>query len=261
MRSVAWQIVNVTTFAVVLLFNGLAGSGALSGDSIGAIANRYPSHFLPASWVFGIWSLIYLWLLAFVVYQALPARRRDGFLERVGPWWLVNGLLNVGWIVAFSFSAFGTAMVLMVALLLCLVVMGERLGVHRPDVPRGERIFGAHPFGLYLAWISVAVIANTFQFMTYVAWDGWGIPGRVWSALMMGVATALGLFMVVHRGVWLFPLVVAWALAGIADRFADDPLITATAWSMTAVGLVGLGAGMAWRRRAGRRMAGEHLPP
>ncbi|HSW30324.1 MAG TPA: TspO/MBR family protein [Longimicrobiales bacterium] len=246
-----WQIVNAVTLLVVLAANGMAGSGALSGESIGVVANRYPSYFLPAGWVFGIWSLIYLWLLAFTVYQALPAQRRSGFVERVGPWWLVNGALNVGWVVAFSFSLFGPAMALIVALLVCLIVMGERLGAHRPGVSLADRAFGAWPFGLYLAWVSVAVIANAAQYLTYLGWGGWGVPDRIWSVVMMAAATALGLGMVIRRGVWLYPIVVGWALVGIADQYAGDALIVRTAWAMTALGLLGLALVTGVRRRGG----------
>lgn len=247
------QAANAAAFVVVLVVNGLAGSGALSGESIGVIANRYPSAFLPAGWVFGIWSLIYLWLAAFVAYQALPAQRASGFVERVGPWWLLNALLNVGWIWAFSFSRFGAAMLLMLALLVVLVVQGERLGAHRPGISAGDRILGAWPFGLYLAWVSVAVIANTFQYVTYLGCGGWGVPGRVWSVVMMAAATALALFMVVHRRVWLFPLVTAWAFIGIADRWAADPLLVRAAWGLSVLGLLGLALVTAVRTRAALR--------
>lgn len=251
MSTARWQFVNVAALVAVLVMNGLAGSGALSGESIGVIANRYPSYFLPAGWTFGIWTLIYLWTAAFAFYQAFPDQRRSGFVDRIGPWWAVSCALNVAWIVAFSFSYFAPAMVAMVALLVTLVVLGERLGVHRGRLWAGDRLFGAYPMGLYLAWISVALIANTFQYAEFAGWSGGGIPGRSWAVAMMGVATALGIFMVVHRGVWLFPLVVAWALAGIADRWAEDGLITGTVRVCTVLGVVGLGAGMAWRRAKG----------
>lgn len=251
MNTVRWQVANAATFVVVLAANALAGSGALSGESIGVVANRYPSYFLPAGWTFGIWTLIYLWLAAFTFYQAFPDQRRSGFVARVGPWWVVNGALNVAWVVAFSFSRFTLAMAAMVALLANLVVLGERLGAHRERRWVGDRLFGAYPFQVYLAWISVAVIANTFQYAEFAGWGGLGIPGRTWSVVMMGVATLLGTFMVVHRGVWLFPLVVAWALAGIGDRWADDALIRGAVTAWTVVGVVGLGAGMAWRKAKG----------
>ncbi|HSG48287.1 MAG TPA: TspO/MBR family protein [Longimicrobiales bacterium] len=245
------QLVNVAVLAAVLWANALAGSGALSGESIGLIANRYPSTFLPANWVFGIWSLIYLWLVLFTAYQALPSQRQNQALARVGWGWAVNGALNIAWVALFSFSLFGPALGVMAMLLVNLVWLVERTGW--PDGRLGwmDRIFVAWPFGLYLAWISVALIANTFQYLTYLRWSGLGISAEAWSALMMVVATGLSAFMVLARGNWLFPVVFAWAFLGIADRFADVPLISNTAYAMTGVGLGVLPLGLLRRRRRG----------
>jgi benzodiazapine receptor len=243
-----FQIANLAVLGLVLWLNALAGSGGLSGESIGLIANRYTSWFLPANYVFGIWSLIYLWLIAFGVYQVLPGQRTSSALGRLHIGWVTNGALNIAWIVAFSFSRFGSALVMMIALLVNLVWIGERIGWHRGDLSRGDRVFVAYPFALYLAWISVALISNTFQYLTVLEWGGWGIGGQGWAAIMMLVATGLGLFMVVHRGNWFFPIVFAWAFVGIADRHMDAPLVANTAWAATSLGLVGLVVGMLWRR-------------
>ena len=69
--------------------------------------------------------------------------------------------------------------------------------------------------------------------MTFQEWAGWGVPGEVWSAGMMVAATALGGYMAVARGAWVFPLIVAWAVSGIAVRFQE---VSAIAW--TGFGLV-----------------------
>ena len=66
------RFLNLVVFILVLAGNGLAASGKMSGDSIGTIANRYQSLFLPANYVFGIWSLIYVGLMVVTVFQALP---------------------------------------------------------------------------------------------------------------------------------------------------------------------------------------------
>lgn len=243
------QALNVAVLVAVLWANGMAGSGALSGESIGVIANRYPSHFLPASYVFGIWSLIYLWLAAFVVFQALPGQRRCAPLGRLGYGWLANGVLNIAWVVTFSFSLFPAAWAIMVALLVNLVQIHERAGFGaRPD-GWGPRLFVAYPFGLYLAWISVALISNTFQLVTYLGWGGLGLGGPGWSAVMMAVGAGLCAFMVVRRGNWLFPIVFVWAFVGLADRYAELPLVANTAYLTSALALVFLVAGLAWRRR------------
>jgi translocator protein len=246
------QVLNVVVLGAVLAANALAGSGALSGESIGVLANRYPSFFLPAGWVFSIWSLIYVWLAAFMIHQALPSQRHNPVLRRVGWGWVVNGVLNVAWVVTFSFGLFGPALAVMVGLLVNLVWILERTRFGQTEMAVRDRLFVAWPFALYLAWISVALIANTFQYVNYLGWTGFGVPGFLWSAAMMVVATGLAAFMVVHRGNWFFPLVFAWAFVGIADRHRDTATVAGTAYAMTAVALVVLVAGIRYRHRGGR---------
>ena len=249
------QLVNAAVFAVVFAVNGLAGSGAMSGASIGEIANRYASSFLPAGYVFSIWSLIYLWLAAFVVYQLLPGQRGSAALGRLGLAWAVNGALNVLWIVTFSFALFWPAWLTMIGLLVSLVWIHERVGFGRASLSRGERFLVAYPFGLYLAWISVALISNTFQLANYVEWTGFGIDGPVWSVVMMIVGAGLATFMVVHRGNWLFPPVFAWAYIGLAVRYPDASLIADSAYVLACATLLAMIGGLAWRRRRGQGTA------
>ncbi|MEJ2541276.1 MAG: hypothetical protein P8188_15125, partial [Gemmatimonadota bacterium] len=234
----------------VLVLNGMAGAGSLSGESIGLLANRYASYFLPAGYVFAIWSLIYLWLLAFAVDQLLPGRRDAPVMNRLGWWWVGNGLLTMAWVVLFSFGLFGPALVVMVALLGNLIGIHVRIADASEPLDWRDRLLVAAPFDLYLAWISVALIANTSQYLTYLEWGGWGIPGETWSVVLMGVATALGGFMALGRGVWIFPLVVAWAVWGIAVRFPDVALLRSAAMATVAACALLAAGGLARRRRA-----------
>ncbi|MDA0330241.1 MAG: carboxypeptidase regulatory-like domain-containing protein [Gemmatimonadetes bacterium] len=233
------QAASVATFGFVLWLNGLAGAGTLSGDSIGVIANRYVSAFLPADYVFGIWGVIYLALFGFTLYQALPGQGANPLLRRLGWWWPVNGVLNVAWIVTFSFSRFGAAMIIMLLLLASLLAIHVEIGIE-DERSLGDRLFVALPFNTYLSWIFVAVVANTFQYVSSLGWDGLDTVALVASALMMIVTTGLGAFMAWRRRAWVTPLVVAWALAGIAARYSETPLLALTGWSMVGVGIVSL---------------------
>ncbi|MBK7908283.1 MAG: hypothetical protein IPJ78_17220 [Gemmatimonadetes bacterium] len=243
------KLVNLATLLAVLALNGLAATGAMSGDSIGVLANRYESLFLPANYVFGIWSLIYLGLTASVAYQLLPTAAAARAVERIGPWWVVASVLNVAWISLFSFSRFGAALLVMVAFLVALVLTGARLRAplagDAPGLPGApgapgarpvrdgwaERVLVRWPFDLYLAWISVALISNTFQFAHAIGWGGFGIAESTWAVAMMIVATVLGVVMAWGQRAWVFPLVVAWALRGIGVRHAGLPVIaTAVGW-------------------------------
>ena len=247
---------NVLALVVVIALNGLAASGVMSGDSIGVIANRYRSLFLPADYVFGIWSLIYLGLIASAIYQALPTPGAERAVQRLGIWWAVTGALNVAWISLFSFGQFALALLVMVIFLVTLVVIGERVRGHvggrgRPDdrAALAEQAFLIWPQDIYLAWISVALIANSFQFAHAVQWTGFGIAESTWAVAMMLVATLLGALMAWGRGNWLFPLVVAWALRGIGARYADIAAIAdTTRWLVPAGVAVGAVAWFAGRR-------------
>ena len=59
-----------------------------------------------------------------------------------------------------------------------------------------------------------------------------------WALTMMGVATALGWILALMRGMWVFPLVVAWALRGIGARYADVAPIAAAAGALVPAGIV-----------------------
>ncbi|WP_411281498.1 tryptophan-rich sensory protein [Gemmatimonas sp.] len=234
---------NVLTLVVVIALNGLAATGVMSGASIGDIANRYRSLVLPADYVFGIWSLIYLGLIASAIYQALPTVGAERAVQRLGIWWSVTGALNVAWISLFSFGQFALALLVMVTFLVSLVAIGERVRVPGGNSQGGritlaEQAFLIWPQDLYLAWISVALIVNSFQFAHAVAWRGFGIAESTWAVAMMIVATMLGVIMAWHRGNWLFPLVVAWALRGIGARYADIGAIAGPTRWLVPVGIV-----------------------
>lgn len=242
---------NVLALVVVIVLNGLAATGAMSGDSIGVIANRYRSLFLPADYVFGIWSVIYLGLIASAVYQALPTAGADRAVQRLGIWWAVTGALNVAWISLFSFGQFALALLVMAIFLVTLVVIGER--VRAGTAPsRTDQAFLIWPQDIYLAWISVALIANSFQFAQAVQWSGFGIAESTWAVAMMLVATLLGAIMAWGRGNWLFPLVVAWALRGIGARYPEVAAIADTTRWLVPAGIVIGGLAWAMGRRTRR---------
>jgi hypothetical protein len=248
------QFLNVGVFVALIAANGLAASGAMSGQSIGVIANAIPSRFLPANWVFGIWSLIYLGLATCMLYQLRTTAPAVRATERLGWWWLASCVLNVAWISLFSFAQFAAALLIMIALLMVLVVLAHRL---RSDVASAKPTVATllcvqWPFDLYLAWISVALISNTFQFANVVGFQGFEIPESVWSVVMMAIASLLGVWMAWGKGMWLFPLVVAWAVLGIGVRYAQDPLIGSAALPIAATAIL-TGLGGWWLGRRGRR--------
>ncbi|MFO7533615.1 MAG: hypothetical protein R6W93_14240, partial [Candidatus Limnocylindrales bacterium] len=78
------QAVNVVSYVLTVIVNGLAVALPLNGLETGEISDRFPVLVTPAGYVFSIWSLIYLLLAAFTLYQALPSKRQQPELRAIG---------------------------------------------------------------------------------------------------------------------------------------------------------------------------------
>src|SRR5512139_1923756 len=92
------QYVNLLSVLLALIVNILASALPLNGQNTGAISDRFQVLFVPAGYVFAIWGLIYIGLIAFGVYQALPSQRENPRLRRVGYLFALSCLANIAWL-------------------------------------------------------------------------------------------------------------------------------------------------------------------
>src|SRR5829696_4204210 len=79
----------------VIVFNWLAATGRLGSDTA-AISAKYPTLVTPAGYAFSIWGLIYVGLLAFSVYQLLPANLAR--FRGVRSFYIFSCALNCAWL-------------------------------------------------------------------------------------------------------------------------------------------------------------------
>jgi benzodiazapine receptor len=241
---------------MTIAINGLANALPLNGQNTGEISDRFQVYFVPAGYVFSIWGLIYLGLVAFAVYQALPGQRSNPRIRRIGYLFALSCVANIAWLFFWHYELFPLTLVAMLALLLLLVAIYLRLDIGRAQVPLTERWLVSLPFSIYLGWITVATISNVTVLLDYVNWNGWGISPEVWTAIVLitgaGIASAVSL----TRGDIAYMLVIVWAFVGIAVKHAGTPVVATVAWVMTALVAVVLVVG-ALSRRAGRRSGWE----
>ncbi|MCJ7660175.1 MAG: hypothetical protein MUO67_13605, partial [Anaerolineales bacterium] len=202
------------------------------------ISDRFAVYFVPAGYVFSIWGLIYLGLIAFAIFQALPSQRDNPLLKRISPaFWLAN-LANSAWIFLWHYEFFPFTLIAMVALLASLLYIYRQISLARSGFERIQKWSLQLPFSIYLGWISVATIANITQVLFYLDWSAWGIDPVVWTIIMIATATTLGLAMLWREHDRAYGLVLIWAFIGIAIKQSYAPLITGTSW--VAVGLLSL---------------------
>jgi translocator protein len=169
------QVLNVLAFILVVAVNGLANSLPINNQTTGAVSDKYPVLFTPAGYVFSIWGLIYLGLLAFVIYQALPGQRNNPRLERVGYWFFWSCIFNSIWIFLWHYELMLWSVLVMGGLLVSLIMVYLRLETGRSRVAAVEMFLARLPFSIYLGWISVATIANVSVLLFTLGWDGIGL--------------------------------------------------------------------------------------
>ena len=212
------QVLNVVALLITLLINGLANGLPFNGQTTGEVSAKVPVLFTPASYVFGIWGVIYLLLLVFVIYQALPAQHNALFLERIGFWFLVSCLLNCTWLFFWHYEYFTLTVFVMFGLLASLIIIYQRLDIGRRRVSRKEYFFVNLPLGVYLGWISVATLANVAIVLRTLHIDNLGFPPVLFTLLLLLLAAGLGIGMILRRNEIAYPVVISWALTGIAVR-------------------------------------------
>lgn len=211
------QILNFVSVLVTLTINGMANALPLNGQNTGEISNRFPVLFTPAGYVFSIWGVIYLGLLAFGIYQLLPSQKNNSRLEKLGYWFFMSNVFNSAWIFAWHYNQFPLSLVIMLGLLVSLLVIYLRLQVGIRPVSTHEKWLVNIPFSIYLGWISVAIIANFSVVLYNAGWDGFGFPAA-WTILVLAVGVALGTAMVFLRKEVAYPAVLVWAFAGIWQK-------------------------------------------
>jgi len=220
---------------VILAYNGMVAMNAaavllpLNGIATDEVSAMYPSAFTPAGYVFSIWSVIYLGLLVYAISQATPRLRSRPAVARIAWPFVLSSALNAVWLYTWHWLMIELSVLVMALLLLSLIVIYVRLRPRGVDPTPAERWAVRLPFSIYLGWISVATIANASGALKATGWDGLGLADPTWAAIMIGVATLLGIVMLArHRDVG-FTMVLAWAFVGIAVAQRPEPLLPAVA--------------------------------
>lgn len=222
----------VVVGSLVAVAGAAIGSGAFGGqqveDAAGGALSADATPLAPASPAFRIWSVIYLGLVAYAVYQALPRNGSVPRLRQTGWWVLVSMLLNAVWIGVVQQGWIVASVVVIAALLTVLAVLLVRL-VRTPPDSAGQAVVTDGTVGLYLGWVSVATLANIAATLVAADVGGLGLGATAWSVVVLALAAALSVVYAVfarHRAVLAVAigLALSWGLAWIAvGRSTGEP--------------------------------------
>lgn len=255
-RDVLRQIVVISTavFAVIASF---VGSGAAGGtpiqDAAGGALAADATLIAPATPAFSVWSVIYLGLLAYAVWQALPRQTSAERHRRLGYWVAASLVLNGLWILSIQYDLLGLSVPIIVVLL-AVLIQTFRQAVQYPPAGALDAALTDVPIGLYLGWVCVATAANITAWLVAIGFTGFGLPPEVWSVTVIVVAVAAGVLLaLVSRGRFSQSLTLAWGLSWLAvGRLAGEPASVVTGVAAIVGVVVVLTVTAALRVRASR---------
>ena len=236
-RDILRQVINLIAILAAFGTNVAANINPLNGLNIGEISNTLFKDVLitPANYAFAIWGLIYLGLFSFAIYQALPSQRQNSNLRQIGYLLVGSSVAQIVWVFCFLSRWFLLSLVAMLAILLPLIIIYQRLEIGKKRISRSDKWFMQIPLTIYLAWISVATIVNTAIAFYHLGWNGWGISPQIWSAIALILAGAIAARISIIRADTAFVLVYLWALVAIAVRHLDKLIISGTAGGLAFV--------------------------
>lgn len=155
-------------YFVMIATNAAAVLLPLNGMTTQEVSDSYPNLFAPAGLTFAIWSVIYLLLAGFVLYQWLKPGAgsilsNPAVGNRVRNVFIVSSILNSIWLVAWQYLQIDLSVVIMLVLLVTLTYV-NRVLVNEPLTKR-DYVFIRLPFSVYFGWITIATIANITAFL------------------------------------------------------------------------------------------------
>jgi translocator protein len=211
-----------------IAFNWLAASGYVNGVTPEVISDKYPTNITPAGYAFAIWSLIYLGMAAFSIYQLLPANVLR--FRSIRSLYIMSCALNCGWIYFWHHDQIAICLAMIVGLLSVLLFINVKLNTF--DSIADSAIVKT-TFGIYFGWVTAASLVNFAILLVYLRID-LGSSATTVGVILILFAAALGVLVRVRLTNYFYPLAIAWALTAIAVKQSGQTLIVSAA----AVGVI-----------------------
>ncbi|MBD2699756.1 tryptophan-rich sensory protein [Spirosoma sp. BT702] len=248
------QFLVVISVIAMITMNYLSNAGVFGSKTNGDISDKYHTLITPAGYAFSIWGLIFLGLLAFAVYQALPSQRTNPHFRLVGWWVVLNTTCNAIWSPLFNNERIGLALIVILVMLFSAAIIEQYL-LASQDVPlvpvdpdatlpettasSSETLLARIPFSIYFGWLTVATILNVAVYLKASDFTLMGLSEPTWALAILIVGLVVGAVIFNRFRSIAFMLVFTWAYVAIAlEQQLNKPILwTAFAGAIIAIGL------------------------
>ncbi len=201
-----------------------------------------------AGYAFSIWSLLYLGMAAYALYQALPASDASPVRDPLARPSILAITGCGAWICASGLDWRWTTVAIIVASAAVLIDGLLKVVPQARAASLRDRLLILWPLAALAGWLTVASAVNILTVLTAEGFIG---PRTALTAGLIGIAVVLGVAVLVLRAsrMPVYGLPIAWGLVAVwvAER-GDNPVAAFAA--LGAAILVLVTAGLTARRRA-----------
>ncbi|ANS79137.1 hypothetical protein SGUI_1741 [Serinicoccus hydrothermalis] len=253
------QQVLVSVAAVLWVVGTLLGTGAIAGGGVasqgGGLFSDSATLIAPKGPAFSIWSVVYVGLAGYVVWQWLPQVAESRWARATRMPAAAAIALNGLWLLVVFAGWVWLSVVVILSIVLSLgLVLRSTSGLPRQGW--GADVWVSATFGLYLGWVCVATCANIASWLVGLGVDSDSTLSTWITVAVLAVVTAIAAWLLSRTDQRPFQLglaaAVVWGTAWVsAGRLTGEPRsdVVGVAAAIVAVAVAGLGVHAVARRR------------
>ena len=141
-KKIVLQIGNIIGFIATVIVNFLAVGLPINNKTTEELSDALPNLFVPIGLTFSIWSVIYILLGIFAVYQAKDLFKSEKqeipFLDKISFFFILSSIANVTWIFLWHYQLVSLSLIVMVILFISLLFLYLRLRIGKDDVDQSR---------------------------------------------------------------------------------------------------------------------------
>lgn len=233
-KKIIFQIGNIVGFIATVIVNFLAIGLPINGKTTQELSDALPNLFVPANITFSIWSVIYILLGIFAIYQAKDLFKKEKeelpFVDKISFFFILSSIANITWILVWHYQLIPASLIVMIVLFASLLLVYLKLGIGKDVASRREKLLIQVPISVYFGWITTATIANTTAFLVSIGWNRFGIAEELWTIIVLTVAALVYVLNVLIRKDIAYGAVGIWSILGIfLKQIVSNPIVAYTA--------------------------------
>lgn len=189
-------------------------------NTIQEVTEKYKSLFVPASYTFSIWGLIYFALIVYGIYQLLPSQRDKKIYDDVALPLMISMTCGIWWAITYNFQLIGLSMFFIIAMLVfCYLIF--RMVYYSVLFENTSKIL-LIPFSILFAWLTSATIANFTVWLVSIGANGSFFSEIALTRLLVFATAIIAVTISVKYWNYIFPLTIVWTFIGIYVGRKDD---------------------------------------